>query len=450
VDGSSSNSSGSSSSSGKGEEAEDDKNPIDNYNLRPVKHLVLCIHGIGEDLWSQREDWKFPEAINRVRSRSLSMTADLFPESDRVEFLPILWHSVLHDTDVKQQLLTTTLKNLDSMRKYANGVVMDVLFFVQPIFHQIIVDCVSKKMNDIVAQFCTNNPSFTPSNVSMLGHSLGSTIVFDILTHQNQPTDTSSEVVGINYPKLTFKPQNLFCIGSPTGMFEAIRPHNQCKLHEYDFQFFNNCNIWNIFHPYDPVAYRIEPLIHAEFEHIPPVAALDEDAPEDGDGKRSQRQPRKPRANSADSGDFSRRISAFFGGGTSAGTPPAPIGDHAQTDDEKNEVRVQQLINTLGAFNGHRIDFQLQETALQRAQPTLASISTHSSYWGSKDVLTFVMRKLQGRVLTLDCARQVHAHHSIAISAADSNNNNNSMPGITEEGQEKTATTTTTTTAANV
>lgn len=26
----------------------------------------------------------------------------------------------------------------------------------------------------------------------------------------------------------------------------------------------------NIFHPYDPIAYRIEPLINATFENIPP------------------------------------------------------------------------------------------------------------------------------------------------------------------------------------
>lgn len=38
-----------------------------------------------------------------------------------------------------------------------------------------------------------------------------------------------------------------------------------------NFKFPTCSGFLNIFHPYDPVAYRIEPLINEAFENIPPL-----------------------------------------------------------------------------------------------------------------------------------------------------------------------------------
>ncbi|KAK3021855.1 hypothetical protein RJ639_047863 [Escallonia herrerae] len=83
----------------------------------------------------------------------------------------------------------------------------------------------------------------------------------------------------INYTKLAFKVDTFFAAGSPLGVFLALRNIRIGigKGQEY----WNGENIseempacrqmFNIFHPFDPVAYRIEPLICRDYINKPPV-----------------------------------------------------------------------------------------------------------------------------------------------------------------------------------
>ncbi|KAG9510669.1 Phospholipase DDHD2 [Fragariocoptes setiger] len=72
----------------------------------------------------------------------------------------------------------------------------------------------------------------------------------------------------IRYPQLRFKPRCFFAFGSPMSMFLAVR-----GVHEIDASFrLPTCDrMLNIFHPYDPIAYRIEPLIDTSFSRVKPV-----------------------------------------------------------------------------------------------------------------------------------------------------------------------------------
>lgn len=72
----------------------------------------------------------------------------------------------------------------------------------------------------------------------------------------------------INYPQLKFKPRCFFAFGSPTPMFLTARGMENFNS-EYKLP---TCNkMLNIFHPYDPIAYRMEPLIDTRFAYIKPV-----------------------------------------------------------------------------------------------------------------------------------------------------------------------------------
>ncbi len=64
-------------------------------------------------------------------------------------------------------------------------------------------------------------------------------------------------------PLLKFPVENLFAIGSPIGMFLAIRGEEEIPIPHCN-------NMFNIYHPYDPVAYRLEPLINNAFSLIDP------------------------------------------------------------------------------------------------------------------------------------------------------------------------------------
>lgn len=151
-------------------------------------------------------------------------------------------------------------------------------------------------MNKCYAKFCERNPDFHGS-VSVSGHSLGSVILFDLLQHQRIEVENSENLenatrvksplkrhcsqqinytIGnagtgqpyISYPQLSFQPKHFFALGSPIGMFVTIRGIDALGL---DFKLPTTEHFFNIFHPYDPVAYRIEALVNSELQTMRPV-----------------------------------------------------------------------------------------------------------------------------------------------------------------------------------
>jgi hypothetical protein len=111
---------------------------------------------------------------------------------------------------------------------------------------------VGNEMNRLLHDFLDKNPSFN-GKISVIGHSLGSLVLFDLLMHQTcdlgGPENKKLENVSlpnINFPKLDFKLANFFALGSPIPMFLTLRGINnlgtEFKLPTCD-QFFN------IFHP---------------------------------------------------------------------------------------------------------------------------------------------------------------------------------------------------------
>lgn len=72
----------------------------------------------------------------------------------------------------------------------------------------------------------------------------------------------------VKYPKLDFKPSILYALGSPIGIFLSARGVNNIGE---DFTLPTCPRVFNIFHPFDPVAYRLEPLVNPSAFHVKPV-----------------------------------------------------------------------------------------------------------------------------------------------------------------------------------
>jgi phospholipase DDHD2 len=243
-----------------------------------------------------------------------------------------------------------SLRTIPQLRQFANDNLMDVLYFMSPEHHDIIIDIVVNEMNFVAEKF--RRLTGFSGDISLVGHSLGSIISWDILDNQrkvgdskrqprqysdeNGPSDVASEEkpkisstgseclesgtpeiiraqpnqlqssqredtdpqslesrtaetdgapssereapesstpvseedVRSTYPQLDFKVDNAFMLGSPIAVFLMIR--NQRKPLSPDFSLSGCSRIFNIFHPYDPVAYRIEPLIHPSNAEIDP------------------------------------------------------------------------------------------------------------------------------------------------------------------------------------
>nr|CCA16676.1 phospholipase putative [Albugo laibachii Nc14] len=286
---------------------------------REIDHLVFIIHGIGDAL-------KTIDLMNVVTLRSIvdcasslralhrealqSAHFDSKKKQTHVEFLPIEWHSKLHISQLDQSIRDVTLPAIPRLRELANDTILDVLFFMSPVFHQTILEHVANEMNRVYQFFqarrrkSLNSPVRT-RKVSIYAHSLGAVISFDLLFHQNRhPIDmeirnpatkvdrnenlapfqpdrfdsaivnrlirsrsvpscklasTKSQVATTNIPvvQLLFSVDHLFCLGSPIGLFLNVRG---LRLGS-DYQLPTCRRVFNIFHPYDPVAYRLEPII---------------------------------------------------------------------------------------------------------------------------------------------------------------------------------------------
>ena len=57
----------------------------------------------------------------------------------------------------------------------------------------------------------------------------------------------------------------MFAVGSPIAMFLTVRAdilHDAWPQDPTDFALPGGTRLFNIFHPTDPFAYRIEPLLH--------------------------------------------------------------------------------------------------------------------------------------------------------------------------------------------
>ena len=64
-------------------------------------------------------------------------------------------------------------------------------------------------------------------------------------------------------------------VGSPIGLFLATRRLRPAAVAELLHRLAEkNVRLWNVFHAYDPVAFRIEPMIDQGLRHEPPALAI--------------------------------------------------------------------------------------------------------------------------------------------------------------------------------
>jgi len=105
---------------------------------------------------------------------------------NRIEVLPISWHTTLHseDTGIDKKLQSITLESIPKLRHFTNDTLLDILFYTSPVYCQTIMRTVGSEINRLHFLFKERNPTFD-GEIYLGGHSLGSLILFDLLCHQN-------------------------------------------------------------------------------------------------------------------------------------------------------------------------------------------------------------------------------------------------------------------------
>ncbi|KXJ22983.1 SEC23-interacting protein [Exaiptasia diaphana] len=188
----------------------DIEDSIDDGEPSQIDHLVFVVHGIGPIA-----DLRFRnivECVDDLRMVTLSMMTEHHDELakgrtiGRIEYLPVQWHSKLHNdsTGVDERLHSISLKSITKLRDFTNSTLLDILFYTSPTYCQTIVDVVGSEMARLLEIFRKRNPLFK-GKISVCGHSLGSSIMFDILFHQK---DESKPPAKPTEPESNSEPTN--------------------------------------------------------------------------------------------------------------------------------------------------------------------------------------------------------------------------------------------------
>jgi DDHD domain len=303
---------------------------------------------------------------------------------------------------------------------------------------------VTNEMNDIVKRvYELTNFS---GKVSVMGHSLGSVITWDILanqlprnikrdhydfgnicpeispsgmrmTHASNPDqeEASNEMSSVSlkgadveetslpeelwtYPPLTFAVDNAFMLGSPISVFLMIR--NQSKPLNENYSLRGCSRVFNIFHPYDPVAYRIEPLLDPRNADVEPRIMTHWNG-----GFRMQYHTKRLWKKIVNETLRTQQnvINTLEDRMTRLGLLDSTFDSIADEDDDDEEDIIDSASDdssgarrvVCGNLNeGRRIDYMLQEREIEHANEYVAALAAHSSYWIEKDLSLFVAQQI--------------------------------------------------------
>ncbi|KAF8951378.1 hypothetical protein BGZ52_012205 [Haplosporangium bisporale] len=274
---------------------------------KKTHHVIFVVHGMGRQL---EEFGNYERNVSYFVENTKTVLQTQFHNlKTNVHIIPIEWHAKLHSM-VDERMALASLRTVPKVRLVMNDYFADILYYFNNHYGAEIVRMIVDELNEAYEIFLAKHPDFN-GKISVYALSLGGVAMFDILTcmdddeledkhreaDQNTPehknasnasdpalsasatspsTTVSQERPRIRkqdqpkyrsiIPKLKFRPNYLFTVGSPVGAVMVMRNLDWDTFHPPDDIIHHN-----LFHPFDPLAYRIEPLIDSTFAAIPAV-----------------------------------------------------------------------------------------------------------------------------------------------------------------------------------
>ncbi|XP_014493841.1 phospholipase SGR2 isoform X2 [Vigna radiata var. radiata] len=201
----------------------------------------------------------------------------------------------------------------------------------------------------------------------------------------------------IKYTKLQFEVDTFFAVGSPLGVFLALRnirigigKGQEYWEQENIREEMPACRqLFNIFHPYDPVAYRIEPLVCKEYISQRPVLI-----PYHRGGKRLHigfqefTEDLAVRTHSVKNYMISARDKVI----TLCQSRKFDNSEGESSEEEEETSYGSFMIERLTGSKSGRIDHMLQDKTFEH--PYLQAIGAHTNYWRDYDTALFILKHL--------------------------------------------------------
>ncbi|XP_031458186.1 phospholipase DDHD1 isoform X1 [Phasianus colchicus] len=442
-----------------------------------TSHIVFVVHGIGQKM----DQGRIIKNTAMMRDTARKIEEKYFSNlATHVEFLPVEWRSKLTlDGDTVDSITPDKVRGLRDM---LNSSAMDIMYYTSPLYRDELVKGLQQELNRLYTLFCSRNPEFEEKGgkVSIVSHSLGCVITYDIMTGWNpvslyeqllRKEEEELEDSWMSYeeqrlleelyitkqrlkeieerlqglkastiaktPVLKFKVENFFCMGSPLAVFLALRGIRPGNSGSQDHILPRTiCNrLLNIFHPTDPVAYRLEPLILKHYSNISPVQihwynttnplpyehmkpsflnpTKEPTSVTDGESASTVPSPttspvmvrRHYGESITNIGKASilgaASIGKGLGGmlfsrfGRSSTQTAEPGKDGAEGDDKKSAVGTPPFSHSSSGFLEptleleHRIDFELREGLVESRY--WSAVTSHTAYWSSLDIALFLL-----------------------------------------------------------
>uniref|UniRef100_A0A8C9VH78 SEC23 interacting protein n=1 Tax=Scleropages formosus TaxID=113540 RepID=A0A8C9VH78_SCLFO len=216
--------------------------------------------------------------------------------------------------------------------------------------------------------------------------------------------------VSVVYHALDFEPVNFFALGSPIGMFLTVRGLERI---EETYQLPTCKGFFNIYHPLDPVAYRIEPMIVPDIElkpvliphhkgrkrlHLELKEGLSRMGSDLKQGFISSLKAAWQTLN-----DFARAHTAS----TQLQAELEMVANQIKEEEEKQDSDANKLVESpdsakeedpvvkIGMLNGgNRIDYVLQEKPIESFNEYLFALQSHLCYWESEDTALLILKEI--------------------------------------------------------
>lgn len=390
--------------------------------LPSIGHVVFVIHGIGQCM--QGAD--ISKSTSELREKCQKVAQKQFKDQwrgGRIEFIPVEWRTWLQlDKGLVDSL---TLPNVRAIRGILNSSLLDVMYYLSPTYGPEILDGLAMRINHQYKLFMDRQPDYVRDGglFSIAAHSLGSVIIYDILSlGKSEVCDVPMEDEGRHklmmelqeakarvveleaaLSKRTFKPkklifqlEHLFILGSPLGMFLALRDvEEHVYRHHKSAQSLlpaSVCKrIHNIHHPSDPVAYRLEPLVNSAYERIHPVRI---DRSGAGPSEAAQELACGPRRDSDLVEPVKKGWMSYLPSIAKGSIAASEAVANASTGSTSSDKKMLKDDSTLPLKDKlyERLDFQLQEGTMSSSY--VNSFTAHTSYWTDSDVAMYLLLQL--------------------------------------------------------
>ena len=195
---------------------------------------------------------------NSADLQALNSEVDKLPKNCRVQVLPVCWRHLLdfprkclrqtrkeHDLGDNSEededypsLEDITVEGVPFVRSLITDLALDILLY-QSAYREHITSIVLQECNRIYRLFLKRHPYFD-GKVSLIGHSLGSAILFDILCRQKEDVKINGSSQHSRFyharpsPRTQIKRddkdlsfeflvEDFYCLGSPIGLFQMLK-----------------------------------------------------------------------------------------------------------------------------------------------------------------------------------------------------------------------------------